>query len=109
MIIHLLVSALVILILAFLLPGVQVSGILSAILTAIVLSLVNVFLRPALVALTLPINVFSLGIFTIIINALLILLVSAIVPGFKVNGILWALLFSVALSVVNVVFGVYVG
>lgn len=106
-IIHLLVSALAIIVTAYLLPGVQVSGFLSAIVTALALGLVNIFVRPLLVVLTLPINILSLGLFTLVINALLIMLVSAIVPGFKVNGFLWALAFSVVLTVVNLVFGIF--
>ncbi len=106
-IVHLLVSALAIIVTAYLLPGVQVSGFLSAIVTAIALGLVNLFVRPLLVVLTLPINILSLGLFTLVINALLIMLVSAIVPGFKVNGFLWALAFSVVLTIVNLVFGIF--
>lgn len=96
-----LVSALAIGITAYLLPGVRVAGILPALVTALVLGLVNIFIRPLLILLTLPLNVLTLGLFTLIINALLVLLVAAVVPGFSVRGFLWALLFGLVLAVVN--------
>ena len=98
--IHLAVSALAVIITSFLLPGVQV-GILSAFLAALVLGLLNTFVRPLFLLFSLPVNVLTLGLFTFVINALIILLASAIVPGFKVRGFWWALLFSLILSVVN--------
>lgn len=98
--IHLAVSALAVIITSFLLPGVQV-GILSAFLAALVLGLLNTFVKPLMILFTLPVNVLTLGLFTFVINALIILLASAIVPGFKVKGFWWALLFSLILSVVN--------
>src|SRR3989344_7714958 len=84
---------------AAILPGVQV-GVFSAIGAAIVLGLVNAFIRPILEFLTLPINVLTLGLFTWVINALLILLVAAIVPGFRVRGFGWALIFSIVLTLI---------
>lgn len=98
--IHLVVSALAVIITSFLLPGVHV-GILSAFLAALVLGLLNTFVKPLMIVFTLPVNVLTLGLFTFVINALIILLASAIVPGFKVRGFWWALLFSLILSVVN--------
>lgn len=84
---------------AAILPGVEV-GVGSALGAAIVLGLVNVFIKPILLFLTLPINVLTLGFFTWIINALLILLVAAIVPGFRVKGFGWALVFSIVLTII---------
>jgi len=98
--IHLAVSALAVIITSFLLPGVQV-GIISAFLAALVLGLLNTFVKPLMILFTLPVNVLTLGLFTFVINAVIILLASAIVPGFKVKGFWWALLFSLILSVVN--------
>ena len=102
-----LVSAAAILVSAFILPGVTV-GIFSALGAAIVLSLVNIYIKPVLIALTLPINVLTLGLFTLVINAILIMLVSAIVPGFKVNGFGYAVLFSIVLTIVTVIFGTWI-
>jgi putative membrane protein len=96
-----LVSGAAILIAAYLLPGVAVEGVLAALVTALILGLVNAFIRPILIVFTLPLNILTLGLFTLVINALLILLAAAIVPGFAVQGFWWALLFGIVLAVVN--------
>lgn len=100
-IVYWLISALAILITAYLLPGVAISGFGSALWVAIVLGLVNTFIRPLLIILTLPINILTLGLFTLVINAVIILIVSAIVPSFRVSNFGWALLFSVILAIIN--------
>src|SRR3989339_454693 len=84
---------------SYILPGVSVSGFWAAFITALVLGVVNVVIKPILLFLTLPINLLTLGVFTFVINALLILLVSAIVPGFSVVNFWWALLFSIVITV----------
>jgi putative membrane protein len=99
------VSALAIMVVAFLLPGVIVEGFFAAFVTAVVLGLVNAFLRPILILLTLPITIVSLGLSALVINALLIMLTGAIVPGFMVDNFWWALLFSLILSLVNFALG----
>ena len=99
--IHWLIRAIAIVITAYLLPGVQLSGFSAALVTAVVLGLINTFIRPLLLLLTLPLNILSLGLFTLVINALLIMLTSALVPGFLVAGFGWALLFGLVLSIVN--------
>ena len=103
-----LIYAAAIVITAYLLPGVRLSGFFAALVTALVLGLINLFLRPLLLLLTLPLNILTLGLLTFVINALLILLTSAIVPGFKVTGFWWALLFSLVLAVINYILGVIV-
>lgn len=100
-ILNLLLSTLAVFVSAYILPGVKVDTFATAFIVAIVLGAINAFLRPILILLTLPINVLTLGLFTFVINALLILLVAQIVPGFRVNGFLWALLFSLVLSLIN--------
>ncbi|MBT3412986.1 MAG: phage holin family protein [Candidatus Jacksonbacteria bacterium] len=100
-VLKLLLSAAVILIAAYLLPGVVVTGLVAALVTAIVIGLINAFLRPIILLLTLPINILSLGLLTFVINALLVLLASAVVPGFTVAGFWWALLFSLVVSILN--------
>lgn len=90
---------------AYLLPGVEVSGAGAAFLAVVVLSLLNAVVKPVLLILTLPINFLTLGLFTFVINALVILLASALVPGFRVDGFVSALLFSIVLSVVNSIVG----
>ncbi|GAW66331.1 membrane protein [Geoanaerobacter pelophilus] len=101
-----LVNALAIGITAYLLPGVAISGFFAALVTALVLGLVNIFIKPLLLLLTLPINILTLGLFTLVINALMIMLVAAIVPGFMVRGFWWALLFGLVLAVVNYILDV---
>jgi putative membrane protein len=84
---------------AYILPGVRLDGIFSALVTAAILGLVNGFLRPVLFIFTLPLTILPLGLFTFVLNALMVLLAAAIVPGFVVTGFWWAVLFSLVLSV----------
>ena len=98
---HFVVSAVAILISAYLLPGVHVSGILSAFTLAVVLGVVNIFLRPILIFLTLPITILSLGIFVLFINAGLIMLAAYIVPGFAVDSFWYAFFFGIILAIVS--------
>lgn len=95
------VSALAILIAAYLLPGVVVAGLWTALVLAAVLGLFNISIKPLLIVITLPINIFTLGLFTFVINALLILLASSIVKGFTVGGFINALLFSLILTIIQ--------
>lgn len=99
--IYLLVSSIAVLISAYVLPGVRVAGFLQAFLVALFLGIVMTFIRPIILLLTLPVNIVTLGLFTFVINALLILLVSNIVPGFKVDNFWWALAFGLILSLVS--------
>lgn len=99
-ILKLIVNAVVILILSAVLPGVTVSGFGTALIVALVIGLVNAVLRPILNFIALPVNILTLGLFSLVINALLILLVSSIVPGFDVAGFWWALIFGILLSIV---------
>lgn len=99
--IHFIVSALAILVTAYILPGVHVSGIVAALVLAVVLGAINIFLRPILIFLTLPLTIITLGLFVLVINGLLIMLASYIVPGFAVDNFWWALLFGIVLAIVN--------
>jgi putative membrane protein len=98
-----LITTLAVLVAAYLLPGVTVRNFFAGLLTALVLGLVNAILRPVLVVLTLPLTVVTLGLFIFVINALLVLLTSAIVPGFEVRSFWWALLFSLFFSIVSII------
>ena len=71
---------------AYLVEGIQVSGFLSALFTAAFLGILNVFFRPVLLLLTLPINILTLGLFTFVINALMLMMASGVVPGFAIRG-----------------------
>jgi putative membrane protein len=103
MIIHWVVSALAILITAYVLPGVHVSGFVSALVLAVVLGAINIFLRPLLLFLTLPITILTLGFFVLVINGLLIMLAASIVPGFAVASFWWAFVFGIVLAIVSAV------
>ena len=99
-----LIFSLAIIIAAYILPGVTVSGFLAAFVTALVLGFINTFIKPIIVILTLPINILTLGLFYLVINTLLIMLASAIVPGFAVASFWWAALFGIVLWAVNMFF-----
>jgi putative membrane protein len=103
-----LVMTLAVLLTAYLLPGVAVSGFGGALVTALVLGIVNALIRPVLMIIALPITVLTLGLFALVINALLILLVARIVPGFEVANFWWALAFSVIVSIVGGILGAIV-
>lgn len=98
---NLIVNTLAVLITAFILPGVVVKSFFTGFVVAVLLGMVNMFIKPILVLLTIPLYVLTLGFFSFIVNALLVILVSKIVPGFEVRSIWWALLFSVILSLVT--------
>lgn len=108
-IIRWLVSATSIIIAAYLLSGISVATFWSALWLALLLGLLNVVLRPILVILTLPINILTLGLFTLVINAAIVLLASTIIKGFEVESFLAALFFSVLVSVVSYILNVFLG
>lgn len=97
------VSAIAILAAAYIVPGIMVTPV-GAVIAAVVLGALNLFIRPILFILTLPINMLTLGLFSLVINALLVMLVSYLVPGFLVFGFWPAFFFALALSVINGVF-----
>ena len=97
----LLVNGLAVFITGYILQGVHIDTFFTALIVAVVLGVINVFLKPILFILTLPVNIMTLGLFTFILNALLIMLTTTLVPGFTVDNFLWALLFSLVLSLVN--------
>ena len=101
---RLVTSSLAVLVVTYLLPGVSVDNAVTAIVVAAVLSLLNMLLKPVLILLTFPITVVTLGIFLLVINALLIMLAASLVPGFNVDGFWWALVFSIILSIVTGIF-----
>lgn len=96
-----LISAIAIVISAYILPGIKVPNFTTALVVALVLGILNAIIRPLLLLLTLPVNILTLGLFTLVINAVIILLVASLVPEFQVNGFLSALLFAIVLSVIN--------
>lgn len=103
-IVRFLLSGVAVVLTAYLLPGVDVQDYWTALLVALVLSLVNIFVKPFLILLTIPLTFVTLGLFLLVINALMILLTDYFVDGFLVDGFWWALLFSLILSLFNSLF-----
>lgn len=100
-IIQILIIAVAVIITALILPGIKIKSFGSAVILAIVLSLLNYFVTPVMVFLSIPITIVTFGLFLFVINALIIMLAGAIVSGFKVEGFWWALIFSIVLSFVT--------
>ena len=98
-ILRILLTAVVVVFLSKFLPGVAVTGYITAIIVALVLALLNLIVKPVLVILTLPVTIITFGLFLIVINAIIILLADAFVDGFDVSGFWIALLFSILLSI----------
>jgi len=94
---------------AYLLDGIRISGFFSAVLAAAALATLNTFLRPVILVLTLPINVLTLGLFTFVINALLLKMASAAIPGFDVIGFWPAVWGSLLISVVAGLLNKFIG
>ncbi|HCR52502.1 TPA: hypothetical protein DIV48_02520 [Candidatus Kaiserbacteria bacterium] len=100
---HWFIAALAIGIAAYVVPGVTVTPV-SALIAAVVLGALNLFIRPILMILTLPITILTLGLFSLVIHAFLVLLASYLVPEFTVANFTAALLFALVLAVINWVF-----
>lgn len=101
-IIRWLINAFGLLIVSKLMASIEIDGVLTAVVAAAVIGLINIFLRPLLLILTLPINILSLGLFTLVINGLIFYFVGNIVEGFHVTGFLAAFLGAILLSIINV-------
>ena len=102
---QILISALSVLVTGYLMPGIKIDGFSTALVVAVVLALLNVFLKPVLVLLSIPATIFTLGLFLLVINAVIILIASKMVDGFHVSGFWAALFFSIVLSVINAILG----
>ncbi len=101
LILRLLVTAALVLLIANFLPGVYVASFGTAVIVAVVLGLLNLFIKPILVVLTLPVTVITLGLFLLVINAIIIIFCTYIVGGFKVESFWTALFFSIILSILQ--------
>ncbi|WGK65526.1 phage holin family protein [Croceiramulus getboli] len=97
-IIKLLLTALAVVVLASILPGVAVASYWTAIIVAVVLALLRLIVKPILIILTLPLTILTLGLFLLVINAIVILLADGLISGFSVSGFWTALIFSLLLS-----------
>ena len=99
--VRLIVSALALLLVAHIIPGITITGLYPALIAAFFLGLLNAIVRPILIILTLPITVFTLGIFIFVINATLFLFVASFVDGFVVSGLGTALIGSLLVSIIS--------
>ena len=105
MLLNLIINALAFYITAYLVPGVRIADLQALVVVAIVWGLLSIILKPILIFLTLPVNILTLGLFTFVINAFLIMLMSQLVRGFKVDSFGAALLSAVVLALLNIVLG----
>ncbi len=96
-----LVLSLAIMIMAWIVPGIVVSNFLTAMLAGVVIALINIFIKPVLLIFFLPINILTLGIFVMVINALLLLFVAYLVPGVTINGFWSAFAGAIILSLLT--------
>lgn len=104
----LLINSIVIFIVAYLLEGVKIKSFLTAVGVAILLGLINMFIKPLIILLTIPLTILTLGLFIFVINAWVIMLIDKMVEGFTVRNFWWALLFSILVSIVNsVMLGIF--
>lgn len=101
LLIRILITSGLVLLIANFMPGVHVAGFTTALIVAIVLGLLNIFIKPILVILTLPVTIITLGLFLLVINALIILLCTEIVGGFSIDTFWTALFFSIILSLLQ--------
>jgi putative membrane protein len=91
-------TSLAVLLAAYLLKGVEVTSTITALVVAVLLGLLNTFIKPVLVFLTIPITLLTLGLFLLVINIIIVLLVDDLIPGFSVNSWFTALIFSFIVS-----------
>ncbi len=106
LIIHWLIATLAIVVTAYLVPGTAVT-LMGAVIAAVVLGALNLFIRPVIYLLTLPLNILTLGLFSIVINACLVLVAAYLVPGFMIAGFWHAVLFAIVLAIINWVFSIW--
>ncbi|MFD2161407.1 phage holin family protein [Paradesertivirga mongoliensis] len=107
LIIEILLMGVAVAVAAFLLPGVQVNGFLSAIIAGVLIALANATIGTILRLLTFPINILTLGIMSFIITVLMVLLVDSLMDGFNTDGFFSALLFAIVLALIKMVFGMF--
>lgn len=97
----LIINSIVIFIGAYILEGVKIKSFWTAIGVAILLGLINMFIKPLIVLLTLPLTILTLGLFVLVINAWILLIIDKIVDGLTIKGFWWAVLYSIIISVLN--------
>jgi len=103
-IIRILLTAAAVMVLSYVLPGVSVASYWAAVIVAVVLGLLRLVVKPILVVLTFPITVLTLGLFLLVINAVIILMADYFIDGFAVKNFWWAIIFSLLLSFLQSIF-----
>lgn len=98
---NIVLSTIAVFVTGYILPGVKMSSFWVALVVAIVLGLLNSFIRPILLLLTLPINILTLGLFTFVIMGFMVWLTTLIIPGFEVTNFWWCILFAVVMAIIN--------
>lgn len=101
LLLRILVTAVLVMVIAYFMPGVRVDSFMTSIIVAVVLGLLNIFVKPILVLFTLPVTIVTFGLFLLVINALIIMLCTEIVTGFEVRTFWTALFFSIILSILQ--------
>ena len=94
--------ALIIMFAGWIIPGIEIYNFTAAMIAAVVIALINTFIKPVLILLTLPINILTLGIFTLVINALLFMFAAYLVPGIEISGFWSALFGSLLISIFSI-------
>ncbi len=94
--------ALIIMFAGWIIPGIEIDNFTAAMIAAVVIALINTFIKPVLILLTLPINILTLGIFTLVINALLFMFAAYLVPGIEISGFWSALFGSLLISIFSI-------
>lgn len=107
LIVELIIRAFVLLVTAYLVPGFHIQSYTSALIIAIVLGILNAFLKPILILLTLPFTILTLGLFTFVVNAILLIIASNIVKGFTIESFWTAIVASVVITIVGSLINIF--
>lgn len=99
-----LVKALILLLTAYFVPGFRIESFWTALIVVLVIGLLNIFLKPLLLFLTLPINILTLGLFTFVVNAVLLYIATVFVPGFRIDSFVTAIVAAFVMAVINGIF-----
>ena len=106
MIINLLINAISIFAVSYILSGIEVDTFLTALIVAVIMTVLNVTLKPLLILITIPLTIVTFGLFLLVINVLVLYAAAALIDGFQIAGFWWALAFSLLVSFINsVLFG----
>lgn len=106
MITRIIISTISIMIVGYLLPGVEIASPYAAFIVAVVLALLNTIVKPVLIILTLPVTIVTLGLFLLVINGIIVLIANHFINGFSVSGLFTAIIFSILVSLINGLLGI---